>query len=774
MPETRYIVTRTPLEGLTFAGLEGFDAISRCFEFTARFVSEDFDLDPLKILGEELSIEAEAGDPPRWFSGMVSAFRLAHVERRIAHYEVEIRPWLWFLGLASDNRVFQKLSTIEIVEKVFEAYPEARFEKRLRGSYPPREYCVQYGESDLAFVQRLLEDEGIWWFFEYDDSGHTLVLADAVPALEPAPGFEKVPFHYREDPPQHDREHLSNWAPVTAARPGGYVHTDYDFTRPALSLEAKAVSPFGHSRARAERYHYPGTHIDLGRGDALALIRREEEQAGHVRVRAAGNARGLAAGRSFRLEGFPREDQNAEHFVLRADYRLVDPNFRTGAEASGETYGVRLELAPSALPFRPPRVTPWPAMRGAQTATVVGPGGAEIYTDAHARVKVQFHWDRLGKRDQNSSCFVRVSQSWAGAGWGFIQIPRIGQEVIVDFLEGDPDRPVITGRLYNGAETPPYGLPGTETQSGWKSNSSPGGGGYNELMFEDKAGSELVSFQAQKDHSLLVKNDRSKLVRHDQSDRIDNDAKHSVGVNLDEDVGKNKTTTVGVDRTIKIGSNDTESVGANRTLSVTADEKITIGANSTESIGASHTQSVKLLQTITVGAARIDFVGAAETRTVIGPQVNSIGAIRKVSVKLAQSHDIGASDSWNVGAGQTIKVKADRNIDVGGAQATTVKGARSAKITGDDGTQIDGARSVKVAKDSAVDVTGAALIKAGKTVTIEATDEITLKCGSATLVMKKDGTVTIDGKDVTTKASGKFIADASGEMKLKGSTINQN
>ena len=200
-------------------------------------------------------------------------------------------------------------------------------------------------------------------------------------------------------------------------------------------------------------------------------------------------------------------------------------------------------------------------MRGPQTATVVGPAGEEIFTDKYARVKVQFHWDRLGKKDENSSCFVRVSAAWAGNGWGFIQIPRIGQEVIVDFIEGDPDRPIITGRVYNAAQMPPYGLPGSATQSGWKSNSSPGGGGYNELMFEDKAGSELVNFQAQKDHKLLVKNDRAKLVQHDQSDRIDNNAKHSVGVNLDEDVGNNKTTKVGVDRKVDIGSNDTETVG---------------------------------------------------------------------------------------------------------------------------------------------------------------------------------------------------------------------
>ena len=775
MPETRFIVTRTPVEGkLTFTRMSGFDAVSCCFEFTLGFVSEDFDVDPLALIGREVSVEAEADDPPRHFSGLVSAFRLAAVERRQAHYEAELRPWLWFLGLGSDNRVFQNLSAVEIVEQVFAAYPAARFEKRLRGSYPPREYCVQYGESDLDFVQRLMEDEGIWWFFEYEDGGHTLVLVDDLGKIEPAKGFETVPFHFRDDPPAADREHLSDWAPATAARAGGYVHTDFDFTRPAFDLEARAASPLGHALDAGERYHYPGTHLELGRGDALAAVRREELQAGHVRVAAAGNPRGLAAGRSFRLEGFPREDQNAEYMVLRAEYRLRDPGFAVGRDQERGSYAVRLDLAPTALAYRPPRDTPRPVMRGVQTATVVGPGGEEIYTDAHGRVKVQFHWDRLGKRDQASSCFVRVSQAWAGGGWGFVQVPRIGQEVIVDFIEGDPDRPIVTGRVYNGAETPPYGLPGAATQSGWRSNSTPGGGGFNELMFEDKAGAELVSFQAQKDHALLVKNDRSKLVQHDQSDRIDNDAKHSVGVDLDEDVGNNKTTRIGVDLTDAIGRNHTESVGSNRSLSVGASETISVGASSGETIGVNHSQSVGAVQTITVGAARIDTVGAAETRTVGAAQVNTIGAVRQVSVGLAQSHDIGASDSWSVGASQSVNVAADQNVAVGGAQSLTVGKARSARIAADDGTDVGGAHMLKVAKASAIDVGEDGTIKIGKKLMIEAVDEITIKCGSATISMKKDGTIAIDGKDLTLKASGKIGADASGEVKIKGSTVNQN
>ncbi|HRO10393.1 type VI secretion system Vgr family protein [Amaricoccus sp.] len=775
MPEDRAITVETAGgQTLTFTHLDGFDEISRCFEFIVGLVGPELDVEADALINLPLAIEAESGEPKRWIHGLVTEFRLVAVEDRVASYEVVLRPWLWLLALTCDCRIFQNLGVVEIVEEIFGKYPEASFDKRLQKSYPPREYCVQYDESDLDFVQRLLEHEGIFYFFEYSDSGHTLVLADSIARLKPAKGYETVPFHIEDSPQRRDRDFLSRWLVTSSLRPAAYAHADYNFETPSLSLVTQSEAEPVAKLFRGEIYRQPGAHQDLGLGDEVAAIRREELQAPHVRVLAGGTARGLASGCTFTLENHPRESQNAEYLVLRTDYRIVDPEHRPTLAGMGESYRIELVVAPTSLPYRPPRATPRPVMRGPQTATVVGPGGAEIFTDEYARVKVQFHWDRLGKRDENSSCFVRVSAAWAGAGWGFIQIPRIGQEVIVDFIEGDPDRPIITGRVYNAAEMPPYGLPGNETQSGWKSNSSPGGGGYNELMFEDKAGSELVNFQAQKDHNLLVKNDRSKLVQHDQADRIDNNAKHSVGVDLDEDVGNNKTTQVGVDRTVTIGSNDTESVGANRSLTVGVDETISIGSNSSETIGANHTQTVALVQTITVGAARVDTVGAAETRTVGAAQVNTIGGVRQVSVGLAQSHDIGASDSWTIGAGQSVDVGAGQDVKIAAAQSFDVGGARSAKIGADDSTEVAGARALKIGKGSLVEIAEDGAIKVGKDCLIDAGESIVLKCGSAAIAMKKDGTISIEGKDITIKGSGKIDVKASGEITMKGSKINQN
>ncbi|RWP10895.1 MAG: type VI secretion system tip protein VgrG [Mesorhizobium sp.] len=775
MPNERATVVQTPVGAdlLTFTHLVGRDEISRCLAYTVGFVSSSPEIDPLKMLGGAVSIEGES-DPKRWFSGLVSEFRLTRIEDRLAYYEAVIRPWLWFLGNTTDCRIFQNMSVIEIVEEVFSKYSTAKFEKRLQGSYPPREYCVQYDETDLDFVQRLLEHEGILYFFEHDEGKHTLVLADAMNKLKPAPGYEKVPYHFEGQGSRRDVEYITEWIPGSSVRPGAYVHTDYDFEKPGADLMAKSAQPFSHKLAAGENYRQPGAHLDVGRGDSLAAIRREEIQAVHQRIAAVGTVRGLYSGCTFKLDGFPREDQNQEYLVVSAEYRLFDPGYRAFADVESENFKVILGVAPTALAYRPPRVTTRPIMRGPQTATVVGPSGEEIFTDKYARVKVQFHWDRLGKKDQNSSCFVRVSQTWAGSGWGFIQIPRIGQEVIVDFIEGDPDLPIITGRVYNASQMPPYGLPGSATQSGWKSDSSKGGGGYNELMFEDKAGSELVNFQAQKDHNLLIKNDRTKLVQHDQSDRIDHDAKHSVGHNLDEDVGNNKTVKVGVDQTTDIGNNDTETVGVNRSLTVGSNETINIGANSTETIGANHTQTVALVQTVTVGAARVDSVGASETRSVGGPQTNTIGATRSVSVGISQTHSVGTSDTWTIGADQSISIGAGQTVAIAASQATDVGASRSASVAANDSTRVGGAHSLSVAKDSGISISENSSIKVGKKLVIDAGDEILIQTGSAKIMMKKDGTIAIEGKDISVKGSGKINIKASSDVIIKGSKINEN
>ena len=405
---------------LVFTQLTGFDEVSAGFAFTVALTSTDLEVDADDVLGQPMAIEAESGDPKRWFHGIVSAFRLVKVEERLAHYEAELRPWLWRLGLTHDCRVFQNLSVVEIIEEIFGKYPDAKFEKRLQETYEPREYCVQFDETDLAFVQRLMEHEGIFYFFEYAEDGHTLVLTDAMAKLKPAEGYDDgaLPLRGRR----------------RAARPRLPVGLGGDQQLPA---ERPTPTPTTTSRSRACRCSpspRPSRSPACSRASATAspgahLDARPRRRAGRDPARgAAGAARAHPRRRhgprprrraaSSSSPAFRATTRTPQHLVLRADYRVVDPEFRAGIGADGETYRADFVVAPTALPYRPPRLTPHPVMRGPQTATVVGPAGEEIFTDKYARVKVQFHWDRLGKRDENSSCFVRVSLGLGRRGLG--------------------------------------------------------------------------------------------------------------------------------------------------------------------------------------------------------------------------------------------------------------------------------------------------------------------------------------------------------------------
>lgn len=759
MADGRKISVDTALgDTLLFSRMDGFDEISQCFRYELGLVSKDINVKAEDLLGTPVTITVRMEGSKRHFHGIVDEFAFQEYREDYAHYRAVLRPWLWFLTYRSDNRVFQNKSVVEIVEEVFKPHAHVKVEKRLKKSYPPREYCVQYRESDLFFVQRLLEHEGIFYHFDHADGEHTLVLSDANASVKDAEGFAAVKFRGETGTVAGEDDVINTLLPRAFVRSGGYVHTDYDFKKPATDLMTKSDAPKPHEAAKGELYHYPGDYLEVGAGEPLAAIRLEEAQAPHVRVGATGTVRGLWSGVSFQLEEFDREADNVKYLVLRSDYEMWDDIYRSGMQREGEGFGVRLQLQPLALTFRPERRTPKPLMSGPQTAVVVGPSGEEIFTDEYSRVKVQFHWDRLGGKDENSSCFVRVSSVWAGSGWGFIQIPRIGQEVIVDFLEGDPDKPIITGRVYNAAQMPPYGLPANATQSGWKSNSSPGGGGWNEMRFEDKKGSEEVYFQAEKDHNELIKNNETRTIGNDFAEDVGHDATQDIGHDRTETVGNDKSVTVGHDQTTSIGNNDTETVGVDRVLSVGSNETISIGSNSSETIGLNHMQTVAVAQTITVGAARVDSVGASETRTVGAAQSMTIGASRDVTVGASESHSVGSDDSWTVGGNRSVSVGKNESISIGADQSESVGGGVS----------------VSVGKDRATNVAGAESHDVGKKFVLTVADEITLKCGDAEVTMKKDGTITIKGKDISMSGSGKINVKADGDIKMKGSNIHQN
>jgi type VI secretion system secreted protein VgrG len=483
-------------------------------------------------------------------------------------------------------------------------------------------------------------------------------------------------------------------------------------------------------------------------------VRIDEFAAQFETVQAASNAKTIATGGLFNLEECPREDQNREYLIVATSYDLEFSDYEAMPDRGGAECRCSFTAMPSNQQFRPRRQTPKPFVQGPQTAVVVGPAGDEIYTDKYGRVKVLFHWDREGekKKDENCSCWMRVSQPWAGTAWGGVAIPRIGQEVIVDFLEGDPDQPIITGRVYNAEQMPPYALPANMTQTGIKSRSSKGGGpdNFNEIRFEDLKGSEQVFIHAEKNQDIEVENDETHWVGHDRKKTIDNDETTQVKHDRTETVDNNETITVHGMRTETVDKNETITVHQNRTETVDINETINIGGNRSITVSKS--------ETATVALQRTHSVGVNETITVGGAQEITVGGLQAITV--------GAQQSTTVGGGQSTSVGGSRTVKVGGSQQTTVNENAATLIKKDEQHKVDGNRQVNIAKDDQLVVKKELLIDAG--------DAILIKTGSASISMKKDGTIVIKGKDITLEGSGEITVKASKDVVIKGSKIKQN
>ncbi|KMK65225.1 type VI secretion system Vgr family protein [Puniceibacterium sp. IMCC21224] len=763
-----YLVTPLPLfdgnDALLFAHLAGRDEVSQCYRYSVLARSFDPNIAANDLLGKTVTV-AVAADPDspfllRFFSGIVDQFRFeGNDDEDRFMYRLILRPQLWMLSKTTDNRIFQDMSATDIITSLLTEHNVLDYELNLRGSPEVREYCVQYGESDLDFIQRLMEEEGIFYHFIFNDGEHKLILSDDPTELFPAQGIEQLRFEPNYVPGRDGAGVVTKLSRTDRIVSGSHTLTDYNFETPSADLIARVENLKGHDNDGMERYHYPGRYRAQGIGENLAGIRNQQDQAHAHQIWADSTAPTPCSGNLFQLLDYPRDEENIRYMILAVDYDIWDGQYSSRATRDRpEGFAATYRMVPSDAAYRPLQRTPRPVMKGPQTAIVVGPAGEEIYTDEYARVKVQFYWDREGGLDEHSTCFIRVSSVWAGSGWGFIQIPRIGQEVIVDFLDGDPDRPIITGRVYNAEQMPPYALPGNATQSGWKSNSSKGGGGWNELRFEDLKGSEEVYFQAEKDHNEWIKNNETRNVDNDFAETVGHDAKQDVVNDRDETVGNNKTTAVGVNRDINIGNNDTETVGNNRSLTVGVNETIMIGANSDEIIGANHSQTVGANQTVMVAIARTDTVGAVETRTVGAAQINTVGAMRQMSVGATQSHDVGLSDSWEIGTNQSVEIGKD--------QGTKIGQNYSLEIAEESVTAVGKNMSVTVGEDYTVEV--------GKNIVVKAVDSITFTCGKANFQMKKDGTIVIEGKDVSITGSGKINVKASKDITMKGSKINQN
>ncbi|MBI3776148.1 MAG: type VI secretion system tip protein VgrG [Gammaproteobacteria bacterium] len=684
------------------AKLEGSEGISFPFEYTLELVSEDPDIDFSQIISKTGVVKfiSDGDNVERYIHGMIADFALVDQGKRLTTYTARLVPHLWNLTQMADCRIFQATATPDIIKKILDDAKIASDSYKIdcKETYALRDYCVQYRESDLSFISRLMEEEGIFYYFEHSDDKHLLVIADKATTHKEIGKPAKV-LYQKPSGSVAAEDTVYPFSYAEGVRTGGVMVNDYLFRKPALNLRTKQDYKLN---ADLEVYDFPGRFPVTDKGDdasatgtRLAKVRMEAAQVSRAVGKGQSDCMRLTAGFRFTLDQHGRKALNQDYLLIYVKLRAEQPSvYEEGATGKGSSFHNEFACIPASVAFRSMRLADKPTIAGAQTAIVTGPSGEEIYVDEFGRVKVQFHWDREGKNDEKSSCWLRVSQLWAGAGWGAMFIPRIGHEVIVEFLDGDPDRPIITGRVYHGTNLPPYKLPDEKTKSTIKSDSTKGGGGSNELRFEDKKGSEEVYLHAQKDWTIAVGNDKNQDIGHDETLHVGNDRS--------KNVDKNQTETIGENKTISVGKDHSESIGGGATITVGKNEDVNIGDNYGLSVGKGMTVTV------------------------------------------------GKSLSETVSDGADISIGKDLSLTVG-------KGLLGS-----------------IGKNMSLDIKENAQIAVGKDTVIDSGDSLLLKCGSASISLKKDGTITIEGKNITLKGSGDINVKASGNITMKGSKITQN
>jgi type VI secretion system secreted protein VgrG len=661
----RYVQTDRPIKITTPLGPDkllvtsvvGREALCELFRFEVQAVAEHGTHVPFEdLLGRKATLEVVQTNGSRYVNGIVNRVVQEGRDEHFVGYHLTIVPQFWQLTRKMQSRIFQHKSIPDVLKAVLEGM-EVSYE--LQGDWEARDYCVQYRETDFEFASRLMEEEGIYYFFKHSSDGHKLVLANT-PQSHPGVPYQATAIYDEIEATAREDDRVCLWHKSQEIRSGKYLTWDECFQMPGKHLDAQKtiqdsvqVGSVNHrlkvgGNDRMELYEFPGGYAgrfdDLDKGGGLQPneltkifsdgprtvdIRMQQEAVGSLLIHGRGAIASFTAGHAFDLTD--HFSDNGKFILTSVEHRAKQPVIAQ-AQYGAYEYSNEFTCIPVALPYRPQRKMPKPSIRGVQSATVVGPSGEEIYTDKYGRVKVQFHWDRDGTNDVNSSCWARVATYWAGKQWGAIHIPRIGQEVIVDFMEGDVDQPIIVGSVYNADMMPPYTLPDDKTQSGIKSRSSKGGGSanYNEIRFEDKMGSEQILVHAEKDLCTEVENDESRTVGRDRTTSIGRDETISIGRDRSETVGRNETIKIGKDRTESVAQNETITIGKDRTESVAQNESLSIGRNRDITIGQDESREAGMSIELKVGQSsiRLDQTGV----TIKGMMITIEGQVQ-VQVK---------------------------------------------------------------------------------------------------------------------------------------------
>ncbi|QTK90340.1 type VI secretion system Vgr family protein, partial [Klebsiella aerogenes] len=559
------ITVQLPVEGLLFWKLSGHEAMSEMFELSLTLLGSDARLDRSKLLGQPVTVTIPTQNAlsSRYFNGKITRVAVSAVELsgiRYAAYQLIVEPDLWPMKRDRNLRIFQGQTVPQIINTLLSEY-QVNVEDKLNGSYRVWDYCVQYQESSFAFISRLMELEGIAYHFRHEAGKHTMVLTDSATQHQPVSGYETIPYHQTASGGITTEEGIGQWALEDSVTPGIYSLDDYDFRKPNAWLFQARQNPASPSPGSIDVYDWPGRFVDHGHGEFYARIRQERWQVEHQQIQASATAVGIAPGATFTLTNAPFFSDNGEYLTTAADYLFEENSYASGGN-SNISHQIHFRVIPSSVVYRPAQVTDWPRTYGPQTAKVVGPEGESIWTDRYGRIKVKFHWDRHAKGDDTSSCWVRVSSAWAGQGFGGVQIPRVGDEVVIDFINGDPDRPIVTGRVYNEASMPPWDLPGDATRMGFMTRSKDGNqDNASYLFFEDKLGEESVDLHSEKNMNVSVEGMHNEVV-HQQT--------------IYSHLNTRSTSVVG---------HDTQTFNAGQTIAITAN-----GRN--ESIVDSETKSV--------------------------------------------------------------------------------------------------------------------------------------------------------------------------------------
>jgi type VI secretion system secreted protein VgrG len=653
--------------------VSGHEAVSKPFGFTFDVVSELDVVDQKKLIGKHVSCSIKCQDgSDRYFSGIVSSLAAGGlVDSRFRQYKFKIVPWMSLLSYRADCRIFQEKPVPDIVSEVFKNLGFNDFTWKLQGTYSPREYCVQYRETDFDFVTRLLEEEGIYYFFIHESNKHTLVLSDFAKAYEKA---VLDPIDMIEG--SHTDHKISAWQHSYNFCSGAVSHTDYDFQMPSTSLmSAQQTIVELPNIKQFEQYDFPGAYIDKASGDAIARNRMESIETTYSQVSASSDYPNLAPGYSFKVGRHIDSSEVRKKYVIASiTHRASEGSYRAGDEGAF-AYTNDFNCIPDEMVMRPLRTMAKPYIAGSQTAVVAGPSSEEIYTDKYGRIKVQFFWDRLGKKDENSSCWIRVAQSWSGKKWGAQFLPRVGQEVLISFLEGDPDRPIVVGSVYNAEQMPTYDLPANKATSGIKTRSTKGGGteNYNELRFVDEKGKELFYIHAEKDEQEVVENNQTVSIGNDQSITIGNDQTISVGNDSSESIGHDCSQTVGNNKTLSVGANHSESVDKMMSVSVGENRTLDVGKNQTINVGNNQDETIGKNSSLTVGEDLTESIGGKHSESVTKEYALSAKKIL-----------LSADDEILIKVG-SAKISMKKNgditisggkINVKGSGAITVKGSK--------------------------------------------------------------------------------------------------